>query len=376
MPMTEPEFTFGIEEEYHLVDRQTRDLAPAPPELMQACDRALGGKVTPEFLRTQIEVGTGVCRSFKDARAELAHMRQTLTKLANEHGLAIMASGTPPTRYAAAEPTDRDRYRSLAADLAGVGRRLVICGMHIHVGISDDGLRIDLLNQLRYFVAHLLILSTSSPFLDGEDTGLKSYRSAIKVALPRTGLPGRFESHDEYARTIAVLVHAGIIEDASKIWWDIRPSVRFPTLELRAPDVCPRLDDAISIAAIYVCLCRMLYRLRRSNQSWRQYPVFLLEENRWRAQRYGVGGSLLDLGKGELVPFRDLVEEIIALVAEDAEALGCASEVAHARKIVANGTSADRQVATFNRVRAAGFDQKAALDAVVDELIAETANVD
>lgn len=375
MAIREPEFTFGIEEEYHLVDRATRALAPAPPELMKACEASLGSRVAPEFLRTQIEVGTGICRSFAAARAELAHLRGTLARLAGEHGLAIMASGTPPLQLGAAETTDRDRYNALAADLAGVGRRLVICGMHVHAGIGDDALRIDLMNQLRYFVSHLLILSTSSPFFDGEDTGLKSYRSAIKDALPRTGLPGRFESYDEYARTIAVLVDAGIVEDASKVWWDIRPSARFPTLELRAPDVCPRLDDAIAIAAIYVSLCRMLYRLRRSNQSWRQYPVFLLEENRWRAQRYGVGGSLLDLGKGELVAFRDLIEEIIVLVAEDAEALGCTAEIAHARRIVAEGTSADRQLASFERALATGSSHKAALEAVVDDLVSETADV-
>jgi len=375
MDIREPEFTFGIEEEYHLVDRATRALAPAPPELMKACEASLGSRVAPEFLRTQIEVGTGICRSFAAARAELAHLRGTLARLAGEHGLAIMASGTPPLQLGAAETTDRDRYNALAADLAGVGRRLVICGMHVHAGIGDDALRIDLMNQLRYFVSHLLILSTSSPFFDGEDTGLKSYRSAIKDALPRTGLPGRFESYDEYARTIAVLVDAGIVEDASKVWWDIRPSARFPTLELRAPDVCPRLDDAIAIAAIYVSLCRMLYRLRRSNQSWRQYPVFLLEENRWRAQRYGVGGSLLDLGKGELVAFRDLIEEIIVLVAEDAEALGCTAEIAHARRIVAEGTSADRQLASFERALATGSSHKAALEAVVDDLVSETADV-
>ena len=375
MDIREPEFTFGIEEEYHLVDRATRALAPAPPELMKACEASLGSRVAPEFLRTQIEVGTGICRSFAAARAELAHLRGTLARLAGEHGLAIMASGTPPLQLGAAETTDRDRYNALAADLAGVGRRLVICGMHVHAGIGDDALRIDLMNQLRYFVSHLLILSTSSPFFDGEDTGLKSYRSAIKDALPRTGLPGRFESYDEYARTIPVLVDAGIVEDASKVWWDIRPSARFPTLELRAPDVCPRLDDAIAIAAIYVSLCRMLYRLRRSNQSWRQYPVFLLEENRWRAQRYGVGGSLLDLGKGELVAFRDLIEEIIVLVAEDAEALGCTAEIAHARRIVAEGTSADRQLASFERALATGSSHKAALEAVVDDLVSETADV-
>ena len=376
MALNEPSFTFGIEEEYHLVDVATRALAPAPAGLMTACEQALGRRVSPEFLRTQIEIGTGVCRSFDEARAELAHLRTTLATLAARDGLAIIASGTHPMGHGGAvETTDRDRYHALASDLAGVGRRLIICGMHVHVGIDDDALRIDLLNQARYFVAHLLILSTSSPFFDGEDTGLKSYRSAIKDAMPRTGLPGRFESHAEYQQTVDVLVKTGIIEDGSKIWWDLRPSTRFPTLELRATDVCPRLDDAIAIAALFVCLCRMLYRLRRSNQSWRQYPVFLLEENRWRAQRYGVGGSLIDLGSSELVAFSHLVEEIITLVGEDAAALGCTAQVAHARTIVANGTSADRQLAVYKEEMAAGGTHDSALRSVVDTLIAETADV-
>jgi carboxylate-amine ligase len=228
------------------------------------------------------------------------------------------------------------------------------------------------MNQMRYFIPHLLILSTSSPFWEGEDSGLKSFRLAIVDNLPRTGLPGRFSGWGEYSRTIEVLVRAGAIENASKVWWDIRPSAKFPTLEMRATDVATRIEDALSIAALYLCLVRSLWRLRRQNQTWRTYPVFLLEENRWRAQRYGVSGSLFDFGKGELVPFAELMEEIQALVAEDAAALGCTAEVQHARKIVAEGTSADRQVALYTAKTAAGASPREAFEAVVDQLIAET----
>jgi carboxylate-amine ligase len=244
--------------------------------------------------------------------------------------------------------------------------------MHVHVGIEDDELRIDLMNQARYFLPHLLMLSTSSPFAEGEDTGLKCYRLAAYQELPRTGLPGRFESWEEYRHTVDLLVRNGIIEDASKIWWDMRPSPRFPTLEMRITDVCTRLEDAVCVAAMYVAMLRMLYRIRRANQTWRTYPLFLLSENRWRAQRYGVGGTLFDFGKGELVAFRDLVEELIGLLREDAEALGCLSEMEHARTIVARGTSADRQVALFAELRARGLSREHALEGVVDHLIAET----
>lgn len=368
-----PTFTFGIEEEYHLVDLRSRDLAAAPAPLMEACKMQLGDRVSPEFLQSQIEIGTGVCHLFAAARTEIADLRREVATLAREHGLAPIAAGTHPFgRWSGLEHTPKQRYEMLARDLAAVGRRLVISGMHVHVAIEDPELRIDIMNQVRYFLPHLLMLSTSSPFWQGHDTGLKSYRLAASQESPRTGLPGRFNGWDEYQRTIDVLVNAGLMEDGSKIWWDLRPSARFPTLEMRITDVVTRIDDAIAIAALYVCLCRMLYRLRRANQSWRTYPVFLLEENRWRAQRYGVEGSLFDFGKGTLVPYRDLLEEILTLVAEDAHALGCSNEIAHARTIVAGGTSADRQLDVFRRARAAGASESDALKAVVDHLVAET----
>ena len=304
-------------------------------------------------------------------------LRATVARLAAVHGLAPLAASTHPFGASRQLPTtDRDRYRALASDLAGVSRRLAVCGMHVHVAIEDRELRIDVMNQVRYFLPHLLALSTSSPFWEGEDTGLKSYRLAIMRELPRTGLPGRLAGWDEYAQTVDVLVRSGVIEDASKIWWDLRPSARFPTLEMRITDVCTRMEDGLAIAALYVCICRMLYRLRRANQSWRTYPVFLLEENRWRAQRYGVTGRLFDFGKGELVPFRALADELPALIAEDAAALDCLPEIAHAVGIAALGTSADRQVAAFTTARQNGASSAEALITVVDELLAETARQD
>ncbi|MEO1321363.1 MAG: carboxylate-amine ligase, partial [Pseudomonadota bacterium] len=292
MPDT-PSFTFGIEEEYHLADLATRELADVPDALLADLQHALGDRVTTEFLRSQIEVGTRPHSDFNEARDELAELRGTIAEIAKPYGLAPVASSTHPlSRRRDVKQTVNERYDALANDLAGVARRLVVCGMHVHLGVEDKSLRIDLMNQARYFIPHLLALTTSSPFWEREDTGLKSFRTIIMDGLPRTGCPNTFESWADYERTIAVMIDCGVIEDASKIWWDLRPSSNFPTLEMRAMDVCTRLDDAISVAAIYVCLCRMLYRLREQNLSWRSYPSFLIDENRWRAQRYGVSGSL------------------------------------------------------------------------------------
>jgi carboxylate-amine ligase len=374
MPPSEPALTIGIEEEYHLVDVTTRALvSEAPPDFIAECEQVLGPQVSPEFLRSQIEIGTRPCRTLDEARADLQRLRAGIVASAARHGLAPIAASTHPfARAGEALHTDRARYHALAHDLAGLGRRLLVCGMHVHIGIEDNEQRIDLMNQLRYFLPHLLMLTTSSPFWEGEDTGLKSWRLAIFRELPRTGLPGRFNSWDEYRQTVDVLVRGKVMEDASKIWWDLRPSARFPTLEMRITDVCTRVGDAVTVAALLVCLTRMLHRLRRNNQSWRTYPVFLLEENRWRAQRYGLKGSLFDFGRGELVTYADLLEEILTLIHDDAVTLGCLNDVLGARRILAEGTSADRQLACFASAIAAGATRQEALEVVVDHLIAET----
>jgi glutamate---cysteine ligase / carboxylate-amine ligase len=366
--------TIGIEEEYLLVDLESRDLCSDPPEdFMRRCREVLGEHVTPEFLRCQIEVGTPVCESLADARRELAFFRRSIAAEAKAHGIGLMAASTHPfADWRAQVTTDKERYTQLAADLRTVVLRQLICGMHVHVGVPDEDLRIDLHGQLVYFLPHFLALSASSPFWRGRSTGLKSYRTAISVELPRAGLPQTFSSAAEYRRMVELLVKLGRIEDASKIWWDIRPSAKFPTLELRIPDVCTRLDDGISIAALYYTTLHMLIGLRRQNQRWRKYLPALVAENRWLAQRHGVGGELIDFGRGETIPFADLVEELIALVAIEANAIGCRAEVERARTIAAEGTSADRQLAVFFSAVEAGHSEEAALRAVVDHLVAET----
>jgi glutamate---cysteine ligase / carboxylate-amine ligase len=369
-----PAFTIGIEEEYLVVDRVTRDLVRRPPpEMWASLNQVLGSQVTPEFLKAQIEVGTKVCADLAEAREDLAALRRDLSKVVNEYGAAIIASSTHPfANWAQQETTEAPRYRSLAADFQQVARQLVICGMHVHVGIEDRHLRIDLMNQVKYMLPHLLALSTSSPFWDGSITGLLAYRLVIFQNLPRTGLPQDFASWSEYERMVEVLVEAGLIEDASKLWWDIRPSSRYPTLEMRVADVCTRLEDAMTVAAIYQSLLSMLYRLRRRNQRWRTYAPMLISENMWRAQRYGTDGSLVDFGKSELVPFAELVEEFIEVLAIDAVELGVQEEVRHARTIVEDGTSAHRQLDVHEKARSEGASEEEALKAVVDHLIEDT----
>ncbi|MCP5446194.1 MAG: carboxylate-amine ligase [Chromatiaceae bacterium] len=370
----EPSFTIGIEEEYLLVDRNSRNLIGEVPEsMLPDCERLLQGQVTPEFFQSQIEVGTRVAGTISEARADLARLRKIVAGQAQKHGMALIAASTHPfADWDSLQRTRKDRYKVLEHDLQGVVRRLMISGMHVHVGIDDDDLRIDLMSQANYLLPHLLALSTSSPFWRGEDTGLKSYRIAVWNEMPRTGLAEQFASYGEYLRYVDVMINAGLIEDSTKIWWDIRPSHRFPTLEMRISDLCTRLDDAICIAAIYLCWLRMLYRIKVKNQRWRTYSRFLLDENRWLAQRYGTDKGLVDFGRGTLVPFPDLLEEIFELVAEDAEYFECVDELHHAREILARGTSAHWQVGTFRQAKAAGASNEEALHAVVDMLIKET----
>jgi carboxylate-amine ligase len=374
MATAAPEFTIGIEEEYLLVDRLSRDLAAEPPPAMLAeCEAALAGQVNAEFLQSQIEVHTNVCRSLAEARADLRRLRATVGRIAGSYGLAPIAASTHPfARWTTQKPTANERYALIARDMAAVARRLVICGLHVHVGIADDDLRIDLMNQVSYFLPHLLALSTSSPFWQGEETGLLSYRLSVFDSMPRTGLPDRFESFGEYQRLVTRMVGAGLIDDASKLWWDVRPSARFPTLELRITDVCTRLEDSLTVAALYAAILSMLHRLKNRNQRWRIYANSLVQENRWLAQRYGTGGELVDFGKGAKVRYAALIEELLELVREDAERLGCWPEVEAARGIVARGTSAHRQLALYRRLIGEGIAHEAALKAVVDQLIAET----
>lgn len=363
------EFTLGIEEEYLLVDRDSFQLAEAPEALMKACQDELEGQVSPEFLQCQIEVGTRPHATIKGAREDLKKLRSCVSEHAAQHNLApIAVSCHPFANWKDQHHTRKERYDALQHALGGVARRMLICGMHVHVGIQEPSMRSDLMPQLCYFLPHLLALSTSSPFWSGEDTGLSSYRLTVFDNLPRTGLPPIFGSWAEYERTTGILVELGVIEDTTKIWWDLRPSHRFPTLETRIMDVQPRLEHTLSLAAMVQALTRMLCRLKDRNLRWRQYDRFLIGENRWRAQRYGVGEGLIDFGDRSVKPMSILMDELMGMLAEDTEALGTMTELARLRQIAEHGTSATRQRRIHAEAVAKGDDPG---QAVVKHLIKE-----
>lgn len=366
-----PSLTLGIEEEYLIVDRESRDLVRQPaPGFLTACSEMLGAQVSGEYLQCQVEVGTRPHRRVGDAAAELLSLRKGVAECAARFGYAPIAASTHPfAKWRSQTHTRKARYDDLRDNLGQVARRMLICGMHIHVGIEDEDERIDLMGQVSYFLPHLLALSSSSPYWEGDDTGLNSYRLTVFDALPRTGLPDPLESFGEYQRLVGALVKAGCIEDSSKLWWDIRPSGKFPTLEQRITDICGTVGEAAAIAAAYQALLLYFHRLKEDNQRWRRYPNILILENRWQAQRHGINGGLIDLGRGKMVPFGDLVGELIALVSDEAQELGCLDELEHLRNIAGNGSSADRQRQVFKAAIAGGTGKDEALKQVVDHLM-------
>jgi len=370
----EPTFTIGVEEEYFVVDRTTRNLVPdLPDNLRKALETPPVGMTSPEFIRSQVEIGTPVSRDVQELSEYLAVMRRFVADTVAEENMAIIAASTHPFAvWGDQKYTDQERYRMLDEALQGVVRRLLICGMHVHVEIADKDLRIDLMNQVCYFLPHILALTGSSPFWHGVDTGLKSYRPAVFRALPRTGIPDEFNDWAEYQRHVDVLVQTGVIEDSTKLWWDIRPSARYPTIEMRCADTCTRHADAVTVAAIYQALLAMLYERRMQNQRWRVYSRMLIAENNWRAQRYGVDESLIDFGRGELVPVTQLADELVDLVADFAARLGSLESVRRVRTISREGTSSDRQREARDAAPADGASDHEALIAVVDHLIDET----
>jgi len=371
-----PAFTLGIEEEYFLVDKDTRNLVREPSdELLEKCEQRLGEQVSPEFIRCQLEIGTKVCQNVQEVRKDLVKLRTAIAEECSAYNIAPIAASTHPfARWHEQQHTQKERYLQLATDMQSIAQRMLIGGMHIHVGIEDEDLRIDLMNQVTYFLPHLLALSCSSPFWHGYKTGLDCYRLTVFNDMPRTGLPSRFDSFSEYKRHAQVLVDAGIIEDDTKLWWDIRPSRKYPTLEVRILDICTRLDHAVSIAALVQSLFLTLYRLKEKNVRWRVYRKMLVEENRWRAMRYGVDGSLIDFGKGALVEYKELMEEMFDMVKDAAEDLGCYEEVLALSDILDNGSSAKRQKLVYEESIATGNDNGQAMRDVVDWMIKETIN--
>ena len=364
--MKPPSLTLGIEEEYQIIDPETRELRSYITEILSG-DHLLMGEVKPELHQSMVEIGTRVCRTPADVRAELVRLRGHVMGLAARDNLVIAAAGTHPfSSWLHQEITPLERYVGVREDLADLAQQLLIFGTHVHIGIEDRDFLIDAMNVARYFVPHVLTLSTSSPFWMGRETGLKSYRSIIFRNFPRTGIPPVLATGGEYADLVDTLVKTRSIPDASKIWWDIRPNHSYPTLEFRVCDVCTRVDEAVCVAAILQAIVAKLWKLRCDNLTFRVYPSALIEENKWRAVRYGLDGALLDLGKGQEQPARALVRELIEWFVDDVvDELGSRKEVEYGLRLLAEGTSADRQLARFRETND--------LKSVVDMLIAETA---
>jgi carboxylate-amine ligase len=371
-------YSFGIEEEYFIVCKSTRQLNDrSSGSLLRESKLDLGPIVNSEMLQSQIEIASSVLTDMRTARAELTQARRVLSKIAGRHGLGIAAAGTHPLAvWKEQRITDRDRYVKMQRELQIVGRRNVLCGLHVHVQPPLGASRIDLINRVLPYLPILLALSTSSPFWQAQRTGMKGYRLAAYDELPRTGLPPIFRNDGEYRIFINALVSSGAIPDESHIWWAMRPSSRFPTIELRVADSCTYLEDTLCVAALFRCLVRCAVRLPELNAQVDSVTRHVVEENRWRAQRFGVGGSLIEIEKTRLLPMSDAIEQLLALIHQDAVALDCLAEVEHARTIVARGTSADQQIALYEKLRAKGRTRPEALRAVVDWLVKTTANGD
>lgn len=364
--MKTPSFTIGIEEEYQIVDPKTRELKSYITQLLDAGKLTMREQIKAEMHQSMVEVGTEVCHTPAEARAELVRLRRGVMELSATHGLKIAAAGSHPfSSWVEQEITPFERYAGVKQDMQMLAQQLLIFGTHIHIGIEPPDLMIDIMNAMRYMLPHVLCLSTSSPFWVGQDTGLKSYRSIVFRNFPRTGIPPTFQTVAEFRNYVDTLVKTRCIPDGTKVWFDIRPNHNYPTLEVRICDVCTRVDEAVCIAAIIQALAFKMWKLRRDNMTFRVYPSVLIEENKWRAVRYGLDGKLIDFGKQEELPARELITELIEWFLGDVmDEFDGRKDIEYAFKILQHGTSADRQLATFKRT--------GDLKAVVDQLIAET----
>ncbi len=364
-----PSLTVGIEEEYQIIDPETRELRSYITQFLEGDHSVLRQKsIKPELHQSSVEIGTKVCESVQDARADLVDLRCQVDDMARSEGMCIAAAGSHPfSVWQTQEITPFERYQGLLEDLQELARQTLIFGMHVHVGIEDEEFMVDAMNTLKYFMPHLLALSTSSPFWEGRQTGLKSYRSAMFKRFPRTGLPGDFSSYADYKSYVDIMVAAGSIPNASKIWWDLRPHHQYPTLEFRICDLCTSVDDAICCAALFQALVLKHYKMRKDNVTFRRYPMGMVEENKWRALRYGVEGKLVDFGRQEELPTKMLLTELVEFVDDVLDDLGSRKEVEHVFTILERGTSAARQIKIFEETD----DVRKVVDWLVEETIRE-----
>ncbi|HEX7184036.1 MAG TPA: carboxylate-amine ligase [Thermoanaerobaculia bacterium] len=358
-------FTLGIEEEFQLIDPETRNLRSHVQELLAEGQDLLKDQLKPELHQSVIEVGTNICRDIREARQEVVRLRSQVATLARRNGLTIASAGTHPfARWQDQLITPHPRYHEIIEDLQQVARANLIFGLHVHVGIDDREVAIHIMNAARYFLPHIFALSTNSPFWEGRNTGLKSYRSKIFDRFPRTGIPDHFQSLSEYENYIKLLIKTRCIDNAKKIWWDIRMHPFFDTLEFRICDVSMRVEETLALAALFQAVTVKLYKLIKKNLGFRLYRRLLINENKWRAARYGISGKLIDYGKQEEVPYEALMNELLEFVDDVVDELGSREALDYVQEILRYGTGADRQLAVWNQTHD--------LNAVVDYIVQET----
>jgi carboxylate-amine ligase len=349
--MTAPSFTLGIEEEFQTIDPATFDLrSHIGTELIERGKRLLNEKVKAEMHQAVVEVGTGICRNIEEARKDVVNLRRETIKLASDHGLLLAAGATHPfADWRVQDIYPDERYLKVVEDMQLVARSNLIFGLHVHVGIEDRETAIHLMNQMRYFLPHLLALSTNSPFWLGMNTGLKSYRTKVFDRFPRTNIPDTFSSWADFENFVNLLIRTNSIDNAKRIWWDIRPHPFFATLEVRICDLPMRVDETLAIAALIQATMCKLYKLHARNQAWRAYGRALIMENKWRASRYGLDGMLIDFGREKELPCRELILEYLDFVDDVMDELGCRKDCEYVQTILDRGTGADRQLRVFEQ---------------------------
>ena len=357
--------TIGIEEEYQIIDPESRELTSFISKFLEQGTLLFRDQMTPELLQSQVEISSKVCKNIQEAREEIQKLRRMISDFAEKNNRRILAAGTHPfSLWEDQIITDKERYMGLIDAMQYVARRLLIFGMHVHIGIEDRDLQIDIMNQMSYFMPHVLTLSTSSPYWKGQNTGFKSYRSIVFEDLPRTGIPERFGSAAEYDQYVRTLVNCNSIEEPSKIWWDIRPHSTFQTLEFRICDCTTKVNEAMAIAVLIQALVAKLIQLRQSNQTWRKYRRSLIVENKWRACKNGINGKLIDFGQEQEISLHALMEEMLEFVDDVVDPLGSRQEIEYIHTILEKGTSADRQIACYEKTQS--------FKAVIDQLSKET----
>ena len=358
-------FTLGVEEEYMVIDPTTRELKSHDQKIVDIASQLLKDHVKAEMHQAVVEVGTGICKNIDEARQDISRLRKYVSDVAQSIGLEIGAAGTHPfSHWSTQLITPNPRYDEIVNEMQEAARSNLIFGLHVHVGMSDKNMAIHIMNTVRYFLPHIFALSTNSPFWEGRNTGFKSFRTKVFDKFPRTGLPDLFSDWDDFKNYVNILIKTGCIDNAKKIWWDVRVHPFFDTIEFRICDVPLTVNETIAITALLQALVAKLYKLKKKNMSFIIYTRALINENKWRASRYGLEGKLIDFGKQEEVPLQDLIPELLDFVDDVVDELGCRWAVEYIPVMLKNGTGADRQLAVFNQTKS--------LQAVVDYIVSET----